>query len=403
MGQKLSPSRQFRFTTVASIVQLILLIVAFGSVMAASSQQRRFQQSEIVLEVTLPNSSESPLRLQASTGGRISTLINRQQLIINDPKLAGDFTAIDIWVDRESDAIKVRLSIIYNDLSDQEWWKDKKEKIAGSLFIREGESARLTQLAQFGIEPFEMKAIDARPIVIQPETRSLILNNTNSLEVVRIEKSLGVSRLRIKNNSSKNVVAFTVLTNHRHSTSGVSYRAMSHPFAPGATSDEILLSASDVEQSSITIPVVVFDDESFEGDIKLAAQFLVNQDGIKIQAPHVLRMIEQTLEADDAELQSAFDKLEAQLWVIPEAIDKQSAIELLRSKYPWFDDKTISRLYEDLKGGLYDARSRALSPLGDIKRGIKEDERQDPDRAVFLRKTLERIKSDFERITAAKK
>lgn len=387
------------------VSQLILLIGSVNFALAASSQERRFPQPDLALEIILPNSSRSPLKLTV----RGMTLIRRQHLIVNDPKLAADFTAVDVWADGEGNAIRVRLSIIYNDLSNQEWWKDKKEKVAGSLLIREGESARLTELAQFGIEPFEMRAINARPVVVQPGEGPRIVNNTKSLEVVRLEKSLDGYQIWLKNNSSKNVVAYTISTGNRGlSAAGVGYGNIRPVIAAGATSDEIYLYGATVEEDRITIPVVVFEDGSFEGDIKLAARFLVSGEGIRIQAPHVLRMVEQTLQVDDAELQTALNKLEAQLWVIPEAIDKQSAVELLKSKYPSFEDKTISSLYEALKGGLYEARNMALAPIGDIKRRIQEDEQGQElspvaTRARLLREGLTRIKNDFERIIAAKR
>lgn len=422
MSKRISPGWRIASLSALFISQLILLIGSVNLVTAASSQQRRFSQPELGLEIILPDSWRSPLKVV--NGGRSMSLIKRQELTINDPNLAADFTAVDVWADGEDNAIRVRLSVIYNDLSNQEWWKDKKEKVAGSLLIREGESARLTALAQFGIEPFEMRAITTKPVVSQPGEVPRIVNNTKSLEVVRLEKSLDRYQMWLKNNSSKNVVAYTISTgNESLSTSGVGYGNIRPAIAAGATSDEINLhvvkviaagAASDerhlygakVEEDRITIPIVVFEDGSFEGDIKLAVRFLVNGEGIRIQAPHVLRMVEQTLQVEDAELQTAFDKLEAQLWVIPEAIDKQSAVELLKSKYPSFDDETISGLYEQLKGGLYQARNMALSPIGDIKRRIQEDEQRQESkpaatRASLLRATLTQIKNDFERIVGS--
>lgn len=391
------------------VSQLILLTGSVNLALASSSQERRFPQPDLALEIILPNSSRPPLKLTVFNGGRSMTLIQRQQLAINDPKLAADFTAVDVWADGEGNSIRVRLSIIYNDLSNQEWWKDKKEKVAGTLLIREGESARLTELAQFGIAPFEMRAINARPVAVQPVEGPRIINNTKSLEVVRLEKSLDGYQIWLKNDSSKNVVAYTISTgNSSRSAHGVGYGNIRPAIAAGATSDEIHLYGPNVEKDGVTIPVVVFEDGSFEGEPELAAQFVVSGEGIRIQAPHVLRMIEQTLEFDDAELPTAFEKLEAQLWAIPEAIDKQSALELLKAKYSSFDEKTINSLYEALKGGLYQARNMALSPIGDVKRRIQEDEqRQDSNllitRTKLLRETLTRIKNDFERITEAKR
>ncbi len=405
--QRIFSSRRISFISALFIGQLALFISAFDSV-TTSAQQRRLPRPEVGLEVILTNGSESPFLLTVYNDGGSSTLINRKQLSINDPKLAGDFTAIDVWANGEGNAVRVRLSIIYNDLSNQEWWKDKKEKVAGSLLIREGESARLMELAQFGIEPFEMRVIDARPVVIQPDQEPRVINNTKSLEVVRLERSLDRYYMWVKNNSSKNIVAYTILVIHEYGSSGMGLRNIHPPFAAGATSEEILISNSNAEKNGISIPVVIFDDGSFEGDVKLATGFLVNEQGQRIQAPHVLRMVEQALEADDAGMRAAFERLESQLWVIPEAIDKQSAIELLKEKYPSFDDKTIGSLYEHLKGGLYEARNRGLSPLGDIKSRIQESEqRKDSNRvpvdANYLRERLVRIKHEFEAIIGAKR
>ena len=391
------------------VSQLILIIGSVDLAKVAFSQERRSPQPDLALEIILPNSSRSPLKLTVFKSGRSMTLIQRQQLTINDSKLAGDFTAVDVWADGEGDAIRVRLSIIYNDLSNQELWKDKKEKVAGSLLIREGGSARLTELAQFGIEPFEMRTINARPIVFQPGEGPRIINKTKSLEVVRLEKSLDAYHIWLKNNSSKNVVAYTISTGDTSlSAEGVGRGNIRPAIAAGATSDEIHLSAAKLEGDGITIPVVVFEDGSFEGDIELAARSIVSGDGISMQAPHVLLMIEQTLAVNDAELPAAFEKLETQLWAIPEAIEKESALEFLKVKYPTFDDKTISTLYEVLKGGLYEARNMALAPIGDVKRRIQEDEeRQESNpvttRAKLLREALTRIKNDFERIIGSKR
>jgi hypothetical protein len=88
--------------------------------------------------------------------------------------------------------------------------------------------------------------------------------------------------------------------------------------------------------------------------------------------------------------------------------NKQSALDLLKTKYPSFGDRTISSLYEELKGGLYRARNRALSPIGEVKRRIQKVEKgQDPSSAAtqtrLLRETLTRIKSDFEGIIEPKR
>jgi hypothetical protein len=407
MSRKNSPGQQPVFLSAFIIGQFILFGCPVQLTAKSSFQERSLPRPDVELEIILPGSSRGPFKLMVINGRRIGGLIHRQHLKINDPDLAAAFTAIDVWADGEPNAVRVRLSIIYNDLSNQEWWKDKKEKVAGSLLIREGESARLPELAQFGIEPFEIKATKAGPVEFQPGHGPRIINNTKSLEVVVMGKLYNLYQIRIKNHSPKDVVAYKISTGNStvtNSSSGHAYGNVPPIIPAGATHEDDLLGLN-ADEEVIRIPVVVFADGSFEGDAKLAAAFLATEQGIRIQAPHVLRMVDQALQVDDAELQTSFLKLEAQLWAIPEAIDKQSAIDLLKSKYSSFDDKTINGLYEELKGGLYEARNRALSPLGDTKRNIQEDEQgQKSDantRATMLREVLKRIKNDLEIMIAS--
>ncbi|MEK6321156.1 MAG: hypothetical protein AABN33_05675 [Acidobacteriota bacterium] len=300
--------------------------------------------------------------------------------------------------------MKVSLSLIYNDLSNQEWWKEKQEKLAGSYLIHEGETARSTGLAEFGIEPFEMKVISAKPISFKPGEGPRIINNTTALEVARLEKHLDFYSIWLKNTSSKNVVAYTVYSgNSGSSTSG---RGTVLPvIAAGATTHETHMAVSDVERNGITISIAVFDDGTFEGDAKLAVQVLATGEGVRTQAPHVLRMIEQTLKVNDSDLRAAFVKLESELWVIPEAMGKPSALLYLKTKFPAQEEKTQSALYEVFKGGLYDARNIALSDLGQTGRQVQDMEQrgQFASAVESIRRTLERLRETFGKITSAQR
>jgi len=106
-----------------------------------------------------------------------------------------------------------------------------------------------------------------------------------------------------------------------------------------------------------------------------AMDYRIHREGVKLQAPRILAMVQQALQAPDADLQKAFLKLESDLQIIPEAIDKASALELLKSKFRKLDDAAISAAYDVLRTGLYDARKAALEPLSDAKERIEESER----------------------------
>ena len=74
--------------------------------------------------------------------------------------------------------------------------------------------------------------------------------------------------LWIKNNSDKNVIAYTISTGNAgfSTVAGVSYGFTGPAIAAGATSDEKHLYGPYVEKDGIMIPVMVFEDGGFEGD-----------------------------------------------------------------------------------------------------------------------------------------
>ena len=396
-----------RLKTVISLgvlsIGISLVLTPIASAMGLSLQRDMLPRSEIGLEIRLTGESRPLIRLAGPHGGGGMTLILRRLLRINDPNAAGEFTALDVRAEVEADAIKVTLSIIYNDLSNQEWWKDKKEKFAGSYLIRAGETVRPAELDQFGIEPFEMKAIDARPVVLKPGEGPRI-TETAALKVERIEKHLDSYVVWLKNRSDKNIVAYTISSGGGSILTGSASDGGKTPvLAAGATSREFHLSGSEDDRSGIEIPFVMFDDGSFEGDAKSATKFLAVAEGVRVQSPSVLRRIEQTLNVDDSDLRAAFVKLESELWVIPEALDKPSSIQFLKTKFPAEDEKSLIALYEVFKGGLYDGRNIALSSLGETLRTVQQHEErgQFASAVESIRRTLEDLKETFGKITSA--
>ena len=363
--------------------------------------QEKVAQHDLMLEIILPHDTYS-------SGGNLvwsgpsGIWIPRQAIRINDPAAAGEFTALHFRFDTE--AIRVALSIVYDDPSIPKQGNGGDRKIIGSYLIREGESLRPTELNRFGIEPLEMKAISSKTVVFKSGEGPRIVNNTTALEVARLEKQWRNYYIWLRNNSGKNVVAYTISSGRTGVGTEGSWSGDTRAVIPaGATTDKGLhFDANEVESHGITIQVAIFEDGSFEGDPKLGAQFSAKTEGVKTQAPHVLRRIEETLLVDDAALRAAFDKLEAELWEIPEALDKPSALEFLKTKFSSLDEKALGALYEDFKGGLYDARNIALSSLGSNRQYLRDRSQYDNSAptAKSLREILESLKQTFEKINA---
>jgi hypothetical protein len=386
--------RRWRINSVGFTI-LSFAISAFALSQQSESPGRekryRYQRPPIGLEIISPH-KPAPLFKGSAHG----LLLRRNSLSIINQEAAKDFTALNIEASVEGEALKIRLSIIYNDLSDQEWQKNKKEKEIGNFTIAVGNSLRPIELLQFGIEPFEIKAISNKPTVLKPEEYPGLFNFTPFMEVVEVEKSIDGYRFSFKNISNKKIIAYEIWSGNSGRGGG------------GLSSGEIYedingFAASVIEKYGLTLKMILFEDRTYEGDAKSATRYFAKWEGEAVQAVKLLPMIAQALNVSDEELPDVFDKLEAQLWKMQEALDKPSALEFLKIKYPAFDEKTISMLYEDFKDGFYSARNAALSPMGGGKRALQERDRNlsQADKINIIKHVLSQAKSYLEKLASA--
>jgi hypothetical protein len=77
---------------------------------------------------------------------------------------------------------------------------------------------------------------------------------------------------------------------------------------------------------------VTFIDGSFEGDADNASRVLARREGFVTQAPHVLLKVTRALQAPNDQIEDAVARIETELRAIPEAIDRQSALQLINNK-----------------------------------------------------------------------
>src|SRR5204862_144328 len=147
----------------------------------------------------------------------------------------------------------------------------QREKAAGSYMVREGGAAvRASELEGFGIEPFEMKVMDARPIVLKPGEGPPVTNGSG-LQIEKIEKHFNTYQVWLKNKSAKGIVTYKMSYGNGSTTESVlrSYASRAVVLPPGGTSDEVIPIDDEVERTGIKFPLIVYDDGTFEGDPKL--------------------------------------------------------------------------------------------------------------------------------------
>jgi hypothetical protein len=402
IGSQYTLERRFVNHRARSFLLGICLIICFSLPADGQRMPPDPPPAELGLEITLPN-SRKPLLLME--WGRGATVIHRQMLTIGDPRAAGELTGVDLHARQGPDGINVDLWVVYNDLSNQEWWKDKKEKVVGQYLVRENAPVSPPELAGFGIVPFELNVVRFKNRVFKAGEGPQVTNMTTSLQVAKLERIGAHYQMELKNTSGKRVIWYAVKTGG----TGVGSQPALFRRTGNVSEDDQLtvryLSAEAVERDGIKISSVVFEDGSFEGEQMEAAAVLARQKGFKIQSPSVLERIRAALTASDEEIVTRSLELEAGLWTIPEAIGKPAALELLKEKFPYYDEKIIASLYESLKEGLYHARNHALTNLGQLKQEIETGNgtasRAQPESQVQrVRAVLTGLVADFEYVIA---
>lgn len=373
---------------------LSLTVSAFAGAPQSKSPEtrsrQRFQRPAIGLEITSPHKA-APLYKGSGPG----CVFDLKALSLINREAAKDFDRVMLVAKIENEAVKVRLAMQSGEVVEHEW-KTRAEKVVGSYTIAVGDSLTPAELLQYGIEPFTIKAISNKPVILKPEEYPRLFNFANLLEVVEVEKSLDGYLFSFKNISNKKIVAFETWSGNN----GLGHGGL----ISEDTFDEINnFHSSDIERHGLTLKFILFEDRTYEGDARIAARYFARWEGEAVQAAKLLLLIEQTSRVSHAELPEVFDKLETGLWKMQEAMDKASAIEFLKIKYSNFDDETISALYEEFKGGFYSARNAAIYPLEQGKRRLKEDDGEylEANKIIIIRNALSEAKSQLEKLTSA--
>jgi hypothetical protein len=189
-------------------------------------------------------------------------------------------------------------------------------KSGGSYSIKIGESATLDGLAQYGIEPFNVK-------ILATEWRTLnsseITNNTKAIEVVRVDQFIEWFRIVLKNISSKNIAY-----------GSISYTRDSQSFAALAVGEtrEISLFPSATRSyrvdssgraviepvtSHVSVTSVVFEDLTFEGDRQSALVYFAQRRGAQFQATRIIGLLQSALDSHEQDSTKVLANLRQQL------------------------------------------------------------------------------------------
>ncbi|HEY3102639.1 MAG TPA: hypothetical protein VGJ69_03560 [Pyrinomonadaceae bacterium] len=361
---------------------LRFLIIAITLAPAATAQQINSEPTQLALEVhfypkeapayqTVP--AASPRGAWYARFGHVRGFAQ--------PPGSPAVTAVDIKSALAEDGIRVWVSVFLGKLREQ-------ENRISSYVLHEGEKVTVRELAQVGVEPFEIKVVRLTPSVAEvPQFTS----KAKSIEVVVMQPNMSTLpsyEVLVRNVSMKNVSAL-----HAQVVQGGRPQIMSMPqgkegqplivpsgtyqftarIATRATPSPDGYAPTILPNQVIQISTAVFDDGTFEGDSDAAIAFTGFQKGRKIQLARVVDLFERSLAASDS-ASSTLGWLKGKVAALSLAADPASVQDLL-GKFPTTPDmnqRKAKNLIEIAMKGLRD------EVLNDVTQFQHRNRRVDP-------------------------
>jgi hypothetical protein len=207
--------------------------------------------------------------------------------------------AVKIMVRQQDDFIRARVTVLRGK-------NHESEEFVVNYTLSPAMKTTIRELADLGIEPFEIQLVQAPATTPEPPT---VVNKTKSLEV-SVEPSqsiLPTFTARIINNSSKPVASFTYFTSaegKRRMSAQPSNEAGGALIKPGESLHRIFRYPMKTSTAStgeippavpnvvLNVTAVVFSDGSYEGDEFAAANYLAANAGEKALLRRLLDLVQ---------------------------------------------------------------------------------------------------------------
>lgn len=163
---------------------------------------------------------------------------------------------------------------------------------------------------------------------LQDDTLPKVKNETESFQLVSIEKAKDTVLLRMKNISGQGITAYSIAS-HENGREDTDYSIGDYVIANGAIEEiEIPLSslrgsgASKRKKSDIRILAVVFEDQTSEGDYTAAADIRNTRLGKKIQLKRINQLLLEALNLHGTNQMSTLSDLKSRIASLSEDIEK---------------------------------------------------------------------------------
>jgi len=224
----------------------------------------------------------------------------------------------------------------------------EQEDSVGVYTLREGEKVRIEEVAQRGVEPFDVALVRVTPSVADlPQ----VISKANSIGPVNVQAAVGTLpsyRVTVRNLSDKNVSALFIKVG-RNFQEPLTSMPQGEDGAPlilaGGVCDLIepaIIKASPILGGHLPVPLMgqtieiltaVFEDGSFEGDLGPARTFRGFVKGRKIQLPRLVALFQSALQNQSVAPEHGLELLRKNVAALGIEADSNATHEVL-SEFP---------------------------------------------------------------------
>ncbi len=386
--------------------------------MNAQQKQANISANPLAIEIVDADypTFQSAVLSDSAQGGFMETSVRKRIPEWKKPEGAAPLTNIRIRSIMEGVAVKIKISVIFDDSypADAPGPKyGRSEKQVASYLVREGESVSINELKDFGVVPLVLKVVRATPRIEESiiQSQPILSNNLKSVAVISFEKegtSSNFYQLTLRNLTAKNIIGLKLLSKSGDQNGGERFTqgSRNHPLmTPGGifqtheggggsgrggrmTAQGFV--ADPPQQETLVIETVIFDDGTYEGNAQDAAKMEAWRRGIQIQAERVLAIIQNTLDTSTNDA-ATLEKYKSQISALRIDVDPSVAEEIM-SLYPNLSEKySKNNLMTDAMRYMSSTKEMALREIEEF-----EKLRKRTPEGSDLREWLKKAKTKYE-------
>ena len=364
---------------------LILFAISITGLLCISSsaQEKPAKSTLSDLAIEIVGDHPRPFPVPLSKGGYTEIGPPPKRPDWKQAQDTAPLTRVRIRPALERDGVRITIGAVFDDSEPVDAPGPKygeKEQTIASYFAQQGDTVSVSELQRFGFEPLVLKVIKYKPpATAEPAPAILpeVVNELKSVAFIDLQDERPSSqsyRLTLENVAAKSIVALTIqiAPGATESIEGTRQKPLVTP--GGALRTIISTSGGDVQEpfrSTLVIQTVLFDDDSYEGNVVTAAEMAARGRGRLIQLSRVLELLPET---GRSETIKSIQELKASVERLRIDVDN-SVVEELLSHFPALPKNNGKAwLASKLMDGLKNGRGHALY----LVNAIEQERARDP-------------------------